>query len=321
VNNFSFKVWVGLGSGELSAFNVSALSITAVNAMVGHTAGVNAIARINQNQVATVGSNMQTIIWDMNTSAMVNKYYYHTCRGLNVVLLPSGMLATGGCDGTVRILNFQTNTVSKLPNTGGSWFYGLKINWFVGPNGALVTGSNVNGRPSDLANLAFYDAMNLTRLQQTTTNFYIYDIEIVSPNGYVAVGGFSYLNVYSKTAGLVSSMNISGTTIVKLKILPDNVTLVCGTKNVSILLFNVNTNTLGPTYTGGSGYIPWGYPINILEVTPDQLFLVSSAGLQFWFWKWTTMSLTLVNMFTANGFTGRIQSGAFMTTTYNAGNC
>jgi WD40 repeat protein len=238
---------------------------------------------------------------------------------ISLVLLPSGLLASGSCDWTVRIWNLQAGTVSVLPNLQGSWFYGLKINPFVGPNGALVVGSNYL---ATLSYLAFYDAANLTLLQRVTTNYSFYDIEVVPPNGLVAVGGEFYVNVYNKTGGFVSSMGIPGT-IVKLRILPDNVTLVCGSSNHSLILFNVNTNMLGATYSEGFGYDPRAYSVAMLELTPDQFYLVSGGGGQILFWQWTTMSLTLVNTLNGVGTVGMyhwVSAGMIMPTTYTPGN-
>jgi WD40 repeat protein len=284
----------------LSTFNASAFAITAGVSMAGHIYDINAVVRINANQIVTASSDSTIKVWNIDTGAMVNQYYSHSCFVLSAVLLPSGMLATGGCDGSVRLWNLTSGIVSVLPNTLGKSYYGLKLNPFFGPNGALVVGSSYT---STLSFLAFYDAMNLTRFKLANTNYSVYDIEIVPPNGHVAVGGVSYLNVFNITGGLVSSIGFNGS-ISRLRILPDNVTLVCGMQNVSIVLFNVKTNTLGATYMGGYGEIPWGVPVNMLEVTPDQLYLVSGGADQIMFWQWTTMSLTLVNALNGSGSIG-----------------
>jgi hypothetical protein len=138
---------------------------------------------------------------------------------------------------------------------------------------------------------------------------------------HVAVGGAMYLKIYNQTGGFVSSIALNGT-INKLRLLPDNVTLVCGLQNVSLVLLNVNTNTLGETYSNGFAFRPSGYSVIMLEETPDQLYLVSGGGTQILFYQWTTMSLTFFNAMSgiAPFLTGWVSAGLITTPTYTGSN-
>jgi WD40 repeat protein len=266
--------------------------------MTGHTSYVNRIERINANQVATVSDDSKIIVWNLNTSTLINTYHGHMDKIQGITVLPNGFLASCGNDRTIRVWDVNSqllvSTIS-LPNI----VYSLK--WSAA-NGLFV------------ANLINYLAMFNPNTYAVTNTIYTnktyYGIEILQPSGNLIVGGSINLDIYSLPSLTLNLSQVASQKVRTIKLLPDNVTVVIGCDSGQLMLFNTVSNAIGATLTAhGTGKL-----VLMLAVTPDQLYVMSGAkDNMIIMWTWSTMSLTQVKS-SASAATlnyGAILSGAF----------
>jgi hypothetical protein len=160
--------------------------------------------------------------------------------------------------------------------------------------------------------IQFYDPLNMT-LIKTITNYHsnYFCMEILQPTGNI-VAAYQYLDIYNTTYDLIfSSAYTSPSTINSLRLLPDNLTLVCWLSNGSFLLFNSNTFSFGSLYSVHTSY-------GVLLLTPDFIYLVSGGrDYKLIFWVWSSMSLTPVKVFSMSA---QIISGLFIDASFSGKN-
>jgi WD40 repeat protein len=291
------KVWIGLKTGPVMAYNMTTAAIATTSTLTGHTSWVKKIARINQNQVASSCADQTIRIWNISTSTLVNTYYAHTDSVSSLAVMPSGVLASGSYDGTVRFWNMQNNIVSTINVVNAV----ISMLWHP-INGYLVV-NMING-----IGLINSSTLALTLL---TTNRNYTDADVLLPSGNLIMAG-SYLDVYSLPSGaLISSYNLS-ISLKLVKLLPDNVTAVCGSnQNGSLLLFNTISNTFGSVITAHGNTSA----VVMVAVTPDLAYLITVANDNVViFWIWSTMSLSKVNSFS---LAQTVNTAAIMSSVYN----
>jgi WD40 repeat protein len=185
----------------------------------------------------------------------------------------------------------------------------MMFNPAFGPNGALMVADQYASGSTLYAHIGFYDPSTMTLLKTVTRFLSAYScMEILQPSGNVAAA-YQYLDIYNTTYNLIFSYaNTSNSTISSLRQLPDNVTLICGMSNGSLLLFYSTALSFGTIYTAHS------LPVQVLLLTPDLVYLVSGAtDNNMIIWQWSRMSLTQVKVF---GVSGQITSGLFINSNY-----
>jgi WD40 repeat protein len=284
-----FEVWLGYGSGlgTIYAYSVaSVLPTLAGLTLTGHTSSVNAFVQLNSNQVATASSDNTIRVWNIDTRTLVNTYYGHTGILQAVAVLPGGLLVSCSLDSTLRVWNMsgaQTVSVQSVSN--------VQLMRYLGGN--LVV--KLNQATNTLATFspATLDLQVLFGTGATSYN----DFDALVLSGNIIAGGVNILDVYnSASGGLIQSNTCASGTIVAVRLLPDNVTVVCGLATGPLVLFNANTNAFGSLYSVQTDYI------NYLAVTPDQASLLSGSNDQtLTLWSWSTGSLTQVKMWTVAG--------------------
>jgi WD40 repeat protein len=268
--------------------------------MANHTSSVVRLIQINQDQVASASGDNTIIVWDKQTGSVVNQYWAHTSAVKDMCILPSGLLASGANDLTMRIWDMQSNTLTtfNLPAA----FQSLIFNPLIGDSGALVV---------SLANsISFYDAVNFSLILNFTTTRTYNGIEILQSSGNVFAGGSS-LDVYDSSGNLIYRNTSSCGTLSKVKLMPDNLTVVMGFASGDLQLFNAtestsffnpmdNTTTIIINYVlQNSAITAHSSKVSILELTPDLLYFVSGGlGGNLVMWTWSTMSLTRKKTFT-----------------------
>jgi WD40 repeat protein len=290
------KAW--LGCAWERTFNMTTTTLTSWRNLTGHGGYVWDSAQINSNQIVTVSEDWSMIVWNINTGAVVNTYAaLGQLRA--VAVLPSGFIATGGYDNLLSIWDMTTLTVTAYSMPGV--VSGLIVNRLVGSNGTLVvTTGNF---------LYYYDAITMTQTVAIACISYGYwGLEVLRPSGNV-IASSNTMEIYSTTGSLVYSYAFpSATQVQRLKLLPDNVTVVLCHKNGSVGLFNSNSHAMGATLSAHS-YMPY-----LITITPDSLYVITGANdLILIMWSWSTMSLTQKKVFTIPGV---VVSGLVLPTTY-----
>jgi WD40 repeat protein len=259
--------------------------------------------RINANQVATVSDDNLLVIWDINTSSLVNTYHAHTNKVQGVTLLPSGYLATCGNDQTIRVWDVENAllvaTVNTSPTTGSNT--GLEFKWSAATGLFVVSIVNY---------LTMFNPSTFALTNSVNTGKTYTGLDILQPNGRLIAVGQSYLLIYTLPSFTVFYTQTSAPSLTRVKLLPDNETAVLGCSTGQLMVFNTNTNAMGATYlTYASGDL-----VLLLVVTPDGVNVVSSAqDSNIKVWTWGFMSLTQVKS-TASATTlnyGVIVSGVY----------
>jgi WD40 repeat protein len=262
---------------------MSSTTSTLFQSMSGHTSSTNGLTQINENQIASISNDNTMRVWDTSAGTLVNTYNGHTSSICSVVVLPGNLIATGSADKTIRLWNMETQTVTVTSLPSPVMY--MILNPLMFANGALVA-SVVNY-------LYFLDPETLNQMQVVTTNRTYYGMDFLIPSGNVLCG-FQNLDVYDTTGSLVFSYSYSDTTVYRMKLLSDNVTVAIGLFSGSIQLFNADTNTFGSTITAHTTVVGW------IGLTPDNLFLLSGGhDNSVIVWTWSTMSLTRLNTFSS----------------------
>jgi WD40 repeat protein len=181
----------------------------------------------------------------------------------------------------------QAQTVSTVNVANPVW--GLKMNPVYG---------NLVVSMKDL--IAIYDPITFALLQTISTDRTYYSMEILLPSGNLIMAG-DYLDVYSLTSGNSTGIHYLVNYYLRIntiKLLPDNVTLVCGFQYSGYLeLLNTRTYSMNSWITGHSSS-----GITMLSMSPDMIYLVSGAqDNSLMLWTWSTMSLTFVKTFPVTG--------------------
>jgi WD40 repeat protein len=279
-------VLTGTVTGAMYLYSASVTNTTIATAFASnHAANVQQVLQINSNQIATASFDNTIKIWNIDSRTLVNTYYIHTDQVWALVILPGGLLASGGADATVRVWNMQTQTVNTINVVDK--VTSLLLNPTVSTNALLVV---------LMANfISYYDSITLSPFQTITTNRIYNGVDLLPTSGNI-IAYNEYLDIYNTTGSLIFSIYFLGFTATRIKVMPDNLTVVCGTSNGSLVLFNVNSNTFGSIYQVANTS-----SISILSTTPDNLYLVSWGSGQICFWKWSAISLTLVNLLTDVG--------------------
>jgi WD40 repeat protein len=294
---------MGYGSGAVTSYNLSLMAFVTLNTISAHTSATNAmIVRINANQIATTASDTTVKVWNIATGSLVSVYSSaHVGGGNAIAVLPDGLLATGGCDSTIKVWNMASQSVSTYSVSNQVW--AMKLN--------LVTGYLVAMFRLGGISFATFNPTTLIQLTQFGTNNYN-DFDILLPSGNVIAGGAigqpAFLDIFNVdgTVSFTYSYNVSS--ILKVRLLPDNVTVVLGLMNGQLALFNSLTNTFGAIYSAHSNYV------ELLAPTPDGRFFIS-GGLdsKLTIWTWSTMSLTQVNQFSISA---QVNANSFITATF-----
>jgi WD40 repeat protein len=260
------------------------------------------IKQVNQNQVATGSSDNTVKIWDITTKTLINTYNGHTAGINSLVVLPSGLLVSSAGDSTIRVWNTEAQTVSSFNTTTG--VNCMRFNPFKSPNGLLAFGM--------YARFEFYDPITFTLTKTVHTSISYFGLDILQTNGNMIAGGAA-LAIFSIN-GSILFYRYNTATIISIKILPDNVTVVMGQTDSNLTLFNLNNNSLGDSVLAHPGSY-----VYMLELTPDLVYLISGArDSKLNVWSWSTMSLTKVNEFAV---INQVFSGAVMQSVYTGKFC
>jgi WD40 repeat protein len=239
-------------------------------------------------------------VWDLNTNKLINTYNANYAYIYDIAVLPTGLLASWDNYQRIHTWDMQTNNILNTMTTSG-YGYSTRFTSTFGPNGALVM-------LVYYSQIQFYDPLNMTLIKTVInnhTNFFC--MEILQPSGYL-VAAYQYLDIYNTTYDLIFSYLINGF-IHSLRLLPDNLTLVCGLLNGSLVLFNSNTFSFGSLYTAHSSY---GF--GFITLTPDLVYLVSGGrDSKLVFWKWSSMYLTQLKVFSVPW---QLYSGLFIDSSY-----
>jgi WD40 repeat protein len=243
---------------------------------------VNVIKQINANQVITGSTDATIKIWNSSTNTLVNTYYGHTNEISGIVVLPDGILASGSWDCTVRIWDTVNNAVTVIA-TG--WIDRMVWN--------PVTGQLIaNGG----GQLNVINPASLTLTNFSTYGLGYFAVDVLLPSGLVILGG-SHLDIWDSTSGMrLFTYTVSGT-IQTVKLLPDNVTAVCGYQSTGLLqLFDTNLTTFGSqNYTGHANSVV------MITNTPDLLYVITAASDNaVIIWTWSSMSLMFQKKFTVS---------------------
>jgi WD40 repeat protein len=177
----------------------------------------------------------------------------------------------------------QTQTMTRLNVSG------LVSTTKINPINGLLVVNMVNG-------ISLFNAISLVSTGWISTGQTYNDMEFL-PNGNVILGG-STLDIYSLPSGNItfSSSLSSGQQISRILTLPDNVTIVLGDTNGSLVLFNSNTNIFGTKFSSNMSNV------QTLLLTPDLIYIISGGeNNQIILWNWITMNLTFVTQFTTFG--------------------
>jgi WD40 repeat protein len=241
-------------------------------AVNGHTSNVNSIVQINANQMATCSADKTIKVWDVTSKTLINTYNGHTAAVTGLLVLPGGLLASGAADSTILLWNMQTQKMRV----------GLNLPAAVT---SMILSPYDNSLAINMASLiSFYDSTTLLPIQSYITGASYQQIAIVPTNG-ILLGVGSNLDIWNTTGSMIFTQSV--VTIYSITILPDNATTVVGRSDGLIMLFNVDANTFGASYTAHSNRVAF------LTMTPDSLYLMS-VGLEqkILSWQWSTMSLT-----------------------------
>jgi WD40 repeat protein len=270
------------------SYNINSTYIANSSAIPSaHSATVGQILQINANQVATASADHTVKVWDIATHSLVNTYNGHTDQVRCLAVLPGGLLATGSWDSTFRVWDMQAQTVRTVNVANPVW--GLKMNPVYG---------NLVVSMKDL--IAIYDPITFALVKTISTGRIYYSMEILLPSGDLIMAG-DYMDVYSLPSGSITGIYYlinDWLRISTIKLLPDNVTLVCGLQYSGFLeLVNTRTNYMQIWKSAHSGDA-----VTMLSMTPDLTYLVSGAqDNSLIIWTWSTMSLTYVKTFPVAG--------------------
>jgi WD40 repeat protein len=298
--NIIYQVWIGYETGAVNAYNISTASISATNVSTTattHTSIVYTVVRINSNQLATASNDTTIKVWDITTNNIVNTLYGHMAAVTTLAVLPDGYLASGSTDMNVMIWNLAAQTVSYYNMSDAVNF--IKLH-------PTATSSLLVNTATSISIYNTLSSMAKTGTVATTANSVNW-LEILAPSGNVLAVGSSTFCIYnfpSLTANFTSSV-FSGQILNMAKQLPDNLTVVLGQSNGSLVLFNSLTNTFGAGYSAHAG------SFKMLELTPDNVFLITATnqGSVLIMWTWTTMNLVQIARKTV---TGQVQAAAFI---------
>jgi WD40 repeat protein len=249
--------------------------------------------KINANQVATASDDTSIKVWDISTNTLVSTFYGHSASVTSLTSLPGGLLASGSTDKTVMVWNMVAQTVT-------SYNMSCPVKWIkmhpTVANTLLVWCTSTS--------LSIYNpSTNMTKVATVNTtdstfNDY-WSFEILAPSGNVLALGRNSFWIYN-----VPSLTTNFTTtaynfhmLARSKQLSDNMTVVIGEWN-NLFLYNSSNNSFGASYS-----VPGEGSFTVIELTPDNLFLITvmDSGHVFAMWTWTSMSLTQVRQFVVNG--------------------
>jgi WD40 repeat protein len=159
--------------------------------------------------------------------------------------------------------------------------------------------------------LSLYNSTDFSLILKVNTLQTFYGMDSLIPSGSVIMAGFK-LVIYTIPYGILSYNYTLNALVWKVKLLPDNLTVVCGYSNGSLMLFNSGSNAVGSLISAHSN------KLTLLTLTPDLGYLVSgSMDTTIIMWQWSTMSLTQVKQFSV---TGSMYAGVIIASTYTSSN-
>jgi WD40 repeat protein len=269
--------------------------------LTGHTGWVHGVVQINANQVASGAADNAIKIWNIATNTLAATLTGHpsvvVCLGV-MSGSAGGQLVTGDNGGSTIVWNTLANSIQTMANqTSGIQVSAMVWNPVIGKMVMLLS-----------QNIGLLDPTTLSMTVVTTNNNY-YDGDVLLTNGNVITCN-EEIRVYSMPSGSLLNAYTPYNVVWRVKILPDNVTLVCGYQGPGgTQLFNLNTHVWSANYTGHTD------AAMLIALTPDQLFVITAGcDNQIIIWAWSTMSLTKVNTFTATG--ASINAATLVSTSY-----
>jgi WD40 repeat protein len=260
----------------MNVYNMSAVGLTSIANITGHSSSSNNIIQINTNQVITVGNDHTAIVWNVNTNTLVARYYGHTNALGSAAVLSSGMLATCSMDSSVLIWDMQRNALFT------------SIGFSVRVNSVHMNAVNGYFVVSTSSLIALYNPTSFTLVNTKNTGLLYWSGEVLLPSGNMIMCGPGAVDVWTLPAfnKTFSTATLAAT---RCKLLPDNMTVVIGTYTGPLTLFNSNTSTLGSSYNVHTDQI------NTIGMSPDRFYVVTcSNDYTVVVWLWNTMSLTNV---------------------------
>ena len=105
-----FYLAAGLNSGKINIYNINNGG-SLVSTLTGHISGVNDLALIDSNLLASSGEDVR--IWDLTTNT--NKFILtgHTNQVVGLKLVSSDTLASGSLDKTIKMWNTTSGTLIR----------------------------------------------------------------------------------------------------------------------------------------------------------------------------------------------------------------
>ncbi len=283
-----------------------------------HASAINRIKVLPNGLVATVSNDKTAILWNVNneTWIMFRKYIQHTDKVIGLEYIDTFTMATGSKDNTIQIWSIITcQTIIKPINTGydvfalklfrnGSYLAsglqsGLLYIYDI-KTGSLIaslighTSGNVNEieliNDDLLASAGDDNTVRIWDLKTFANKFtftghtnHVFGLKLVSPNQLASVSKDDMIKIWNITSGaLIQSLTgHTGEIRYSIDMLNDGKTLVSGSYDLSIKLWNVNTVTYSNTISTGLKT----YSLAVLNSTlKSKLFnLILNLNFEFYF--------------------------------------
>jgi WD40 repeat protein len=278
-------------------------SNTTVNTTAtAHSAVVNALLQINTNQVATASNDGTIKVWNVDTSTLLYTFYGHSAAVQTLAILSDGLLASGSSDKTLIVWNLVNKTAILYNMTDPVSC--IKLH-------PISTTRLLVNTPSNISIYNTASNMSQVATVAVSANSVIW-LEVLKPSGNVLAVGSSTFCIYnfpSLTTNFTTGV-FGGQILNRARQLPDNLTVVIGEWNGSLVLFNSQTNTFGASYLAHQDFI------EVLELTPDNLVLISGSNnrMQFFMWTWTSMNLVQICGYST---VGQVYSAALISSGLN----
>jgi WD40 repeat protein/tRNA A-37 threonylcarbamoyl transferase component Bud32 len=268
--------------------------------LIGHSEIVKSVAISPDGEMIVSGSNDKTIkIWNLKTGLLINTLTEHFDMVYSIAISPDGQtLVSGSYDKTIKIWNLKTGVLKTTLTGHISLVYSVAIS---SDGQTLVSGSN--DKTIKIRNL------ETGKLKTTLTGHSNWVNSVtISPDGQTLVSGSNDKTI--KIWNLQNDYNINNFTFFplfledKLKttltghtdrvnsvaISPDGQTLVSGSNDKTIKIWNLKTGALKTTLAGHSNWV------NSVAISPNGQILVSGScddTIKIWNLKTGALKTTL----------------------------
>jgi WD40 repeat protein len=261
---FKKKVVVGLNNGQSGVTDIDANNT--VTQFFKHSAPVNKVLRINDNNLATASNDTTVKLWDINTGILLCSLN-HSSAVKSMAVLPNGYLATGSCDKNVYLWNLTSGVVFKNLTGHTGCVNDVQYNPLIGATGSLVSVSTDT-------TLIVWDLSSFTNIKRLLQAGPISCL-LILPLGQMVTGSAAII-AYDTSFTKLFSVNPPSAPIIKsMAMMLDGVTVACGMNDSTILIFNMSSKTFGQSLTGHTQQVN---TLDLLILAPDnQPFLISGS--------------------------------------------